>query len=74
MPAWAKKGQGLCPWTPLGPRGPKPPKLCRVFRRGANEAFIVERVGPPPEHPARLARVWGLRPQRGPGAEPLAFP
>jgi len=58
-----EEGQGaLPPGPPLGPQAPSPATL-------GQQGFRVD----PPALPLQSSGVWGLRPQRGPGAAPLAF-
>jgi hypothetical protein len=43
-----------------------------VFKEGGDEAFTTTRA-PPSLNTDQLKWVWGVTPQRGPGAEPLAL-
>jgi hypothetical protein len=72
------EGQGLCPWTPLGPRGPRPP-----FLKEGKEGGITRRVEThgfmPTSSPFLKLQVQGPNvyvwpPWRGcRGQSPLAF-
>jgi aspartate/methionine/tyrosine aminotransferase len=66
-----KSGQGSA-LDPLGPGGPKPHYLVRAYRGGHTRGSF-NACGPLYEHGLNKRGSGASRPQRGPGAEPLAF-